>query len=176
MNESDGTTMLVLVRSAADLASACREVGDFLVFRARRYGQPGAQEYPVGFWVDPGMVADVPQRLGGGEELGNQPQLVVRESLSPGPWVLCWVVPEAGACHGETAYDYLIPALIETARSKGTSARACRFSPVFSIRTPPARLRAAMKTLRERYPRQIGPPVFQDAAGGLFLAQARAGA
>jgi len=166
------TSLLLFVRTADDLARACREVGElFASCRCRRSGS-FADRRILGAWIDEHAVTELPQGLNLRLPSNQTILLAVRETFALwGIWAVALIESvcletKAGM---ELSHDIVLDALI--ALEQCDTAKVGRYLPAFARDTPKKQVRAEIKRLNIRYPLQIEQPIYYDPVTGKLSLQ-----
>lgn len=155
-------SLLVLVRSAADLPRACADLSEFLAFR-RRHGA-AAQETLVGLWVDPRWVEHIPHELHWRETDGAGGTACIREAAGiDGIWMLCRLdVP-----HGvqPPSRQGVLTSLVAAFGPVGAEPLP-GFVPVFGLDVPAGEVQAELQRLADLHADLVLAPLHQDPSSG----------
>ncbi|MBN6742159.1 hypothetical protein [Acidithiobacillus ferrivorans] len=164
--------LFLFVRRADDLASACRQVEEFLAYCRSRPSDSFANERFLGAWVDKHTVTNLPQEWGRPLSATQTLLLTIREIFAL--WGI-WSVASIEAVCRETnegmgfSHNLLLDALI--ALTQGDTGTVGVYSPVFARGTPMEQVHAEIKQLTLRYPLRIADPIYCDPDTGALSLQ-----
>jgi hypothetical protein len=155
-------SLLVLVRSTADLPRACAELSGLLALQ-RRHGA-AAQEALLGLWVDPRGVERIPGELRWRARDGRRGAACIVETAGvEGIWMLCRMeVPEASPALSRHA---LLRSLATTFEPVDTDPLPA-FFPVFRFDAPASEVQAEARRLVTEHAALVHAPLFQDPSSG----------
>ncbi|MBN6740697.1 hypothetical protein JKG47_09170 [Acidithiobacillus sp. MC6.1] len=163
--------LFLFVRRMDDLASACRQVEEFLAFCRSRQSDSFANECFLGAWVDEHTVTSLPQDWVRPLSTTQTLLLTMREIFAL--WGI-WSVASIDAVCLETnegmalSHNLLLDALI--ALTQGDTGTVGAYSPVFARGTPMEQVHSEINQLSHRYPLRVAGPIFGDPdTGGLSL-------
>ena len=160
-------SLLVFVRSAADLPRACAELSEFLAFR--RQHDAAAQETLLGLWVDPRSIERIPSQLRWHPLDGNGATACIREAAGvDGIWMLCWLdAPE----RPEALSRQAVLAALAAAVAPFTADPPPAFVPVFGLDVPAAEVQAELQRLADLHADLVLAPILQHPGSGRLETQ-----
>lgn len=152
-------SVFAIVRDAADLAAACRRLGE-LLSQGRQRSPERPTERLLGIWVDAALAADVPAVMSVAGSIPVQQLRIIESTGLDGVWTLCRC--ESLGPVSTVSRELLVQALTAASERDGHGV----FIPVFGADAPPAQVRGELERLRNAGPGRIGAPLFQDPASG----------
>jgi len=162
---TESRSTFLLVRDTACLARANEDLRVYQSFLRRRSPSSGV-ETVQGVWIDDEDVANLPSALVLPDTTGARQTVRIQEAAGiNGLWMLCWLEAPARTV---SRVD-LVAALLSSFGPKDSAPLTTRFLPVFADDAPDSSVSDELRPLGARYPGLVGPPIYQDAAGGLVL-------
>jgi hypothetical protein len=155
-------SLLVLVRSIADLPRACAELTGLLALQRRRGA--AAQEALLGLWVDPRGVERIPGELRWRANDGRLGAACILTTAGvEGIWTLCRMnVPEASPALSQHALLRSLVTVFEPVNTDPLPA----FFPVFRVDAPASEVQAEAGRLATEHADLVHPPLFHDPRSG----------
>lgn len=155
-------SLLVLVRSIADLPRACADLSGLLAVQRRRGA--AAQEPLLGLWVDPRGVERIPGELRWRANDGRLGAACILTTAGvEGIWTLCRMnVPEASPALSQHALLRSLATVFEPVKTHPLPA----FFPVFRVDAPASEVQAEAGRLATEHADLVHPPLFHDPRSG----------
>ncbi len=158
------SSLVVLVRSVADLPRACADVSELLSLRCRRLPSPRSQGL-LGLWVDSSWTEiPLPHLLPWHDPATGRRTVHIRESAGvDGIWMLCWLDRRAGG--SDLSRHALLASLLRAFGRNRAQAPPC-FVPVFALDAPPLETQAEVDRLATDFGDLLQPPIFCNPHSG----------
>ena len=155
-------SLMVLVRSVADLPRACAELSALLALQRRH--DPAAEEALLGLWVDPRGVERIPRELRWHAKDGRRGAACILTTAGvEGIWTLCRMsLPEAAPALSQHALLRSLATAFEPVDTDPLPA----FFPVFRVDAPASEVQAEARRMVTEHADLVHPPLFHDSRSG----------